>query len=98
MRDAIFTLTGAGTWVGKSADLATDPLTIQEDWQVIAQAIMVCDIGAKGPGCPHSHQMTPQAFRFYHGDESPWEECIKDAGFDHWTPHYKPPQGRDHEW
>ena len=29
-RDATFTLTGAGTWVGKSAYLATDPFTIQE--------------------------------------------------------------------
>ena len=29
-RDATFTLTGAGTWVGKPAYLATDPLTIQE--------------------------------------------------------------------
>ena len=29
-RDATFTLTGAGTWVGKLAHLATNPLTIQE--------------------------------------------------------------------
>ena len=28
-RDTAFTLTGAGTWVGKPAYLATDPLTIQ---------------------------------------------------------------------
>ena len=30
VRDAAFTLTGAGTWVGKPAYLATDTLTIQE--------------------------------------------------------------------
>ena len=36
VRDATFPLTGAGTWVGKLAHLATDPLSIQEDWQVIA--------------------------------------------------------------
>ena len=30
VRDATFTLTGAGTLVGKPAYLATDPLTIQE--------------------------------------------------------------------
>ena len=30
VRDAMFTLTRAGTWVGKLAYLATDPLTIQE--------------------------------------------------------------------
>ena len=29
MRDATFTLTGAGTWVGKSAHLPANPLTIQ---------------------------------------------------------------------
>ena len=29
-RDAAFILTGAGTWVGKQAYLAADPLTIQE--------------------------------------------------------------------
>ena len=29
-RDAAFLLTGAGTWVGKSAYLTTDPMTIQE--------------------------------------------------------------------
>ena len=29
-RDTAFVLTGAGTWVGKPAYLATDPLTIQK--------------------------------------------------------------------
>ena len=30
--DVTFTLTGAGTWIGKMAHLATNPLTIQEGW------------------------------------------------------------------
>ena len=38
-RDAAFLLTGAGMWVGKSAYLATDPMTIQEGKGTIAQAI-----------------------------------------------------------
>ena len=38
-RDAAFLLTGAGTWVGKSAYLAADPMTIQEGKRAIAQAI-----------------------------------------------------------
>ena len=38
-RDATFLLTGAGTWVGKSAYLAVDPMTIQEGKRAIAQAI-----------------------------------------------------------
>ena len=35
-RDATFLLTGAGMWVGKSAYLAADPMTIQEGRRVIA--------------------------------------------------------------
>ena len=35
-RDAALLLTGAGTWVGKLAYLATDPVTIQEGKRVIA--------------------------------------------------------------
>ena len=39
-RDATFLLTGAGTWVGKLAYLATDPMTIQEGKRAIAQAVL----------------------------------------------------------
>ena len=35
-RDATFLLTGAGMWVGKSACLAADPMTIQEGRRAIA--------------------------------------------------------------
>ena len=64
---------------------------------MIAHAIMECWIGSRGPGCPRSHPTTPQAFRFYHGDESPQEKCFEDISFDHWPPHHKLLQGRDHE-
>ena len=58
---------------------------------------MECRIGTRGPGCPCSCLTTPQPFRFYCGDESPKEECIKDPSFDHWSPtHCKPLPGRDH--
>ena len=50
-RDTTFVLTGVGTWVGKPAYLATDPLTIQEGHQESAQAITECQIKARGPGC-----------------------------------------------
>ena len=96
-RDATFTLTGAGTWVGKLAHLAANPLTIWEGQWVITQAITKCWIGARGPGHPCSHLTTPQPFRFYCGDESFQEKCIKDATFDHWPPLHKPLWGRDHE-
>ena len=97
VRDTIFTLTGAGTWVGKLAHLAADPLTIQEGWRVIAQAITECWIEARGPGHQCPHPTTPKAFRFSHGDESPQKECNEDTGFDPQPPHHKLPWGRDHE-
>ena len=41
-RDAAFLLTGVGTWVGKPAYLAADPITFQEGQQAIVQAITDC--------------------------------------------------------
>ena len=38
--------------VGKPAYHATDPLTIQEAWQMIAQAVTECQIEVRGPGQP----------------------------------------------
>ena len=42
--------TGTGTWVGKPACLAADPLTIQEGQQEIAWAITECWIKVRGLG------------------------------------------------
>ena len=39
VRDAAFFLTGAGTWVGKSAYLIANPMTIPEGKRAIAQAV-----------------------------------------------------------
>ena len=58
-RDTAFTLTGAGTLVGKPAYLLTDPLTIQEGQSTIIQAITECQIEMRGPGWPCSHPLTP---------------------------------------
>ena len=52
-RDTTFLLTGAGTWVGKSAYLTADAMTIQESRRAIAQAISDCQVKVRGPGCPH---------------------------------------------
>ena len=41
-RDAAFLLKSAGTWVGKSAYLTADPMTIQQGKRAIAQAISDC--------------------------------------------------------
>ena len=51
-RDAAFLLTGAGTWVGKLAYLATTPMTLQEGKRAITQAVSDHRVKARGPGHP----------------------------------------------
>ena len=63
-RDATFLLTGAGTWVGKLAYLAADPVTIQESKRAIAQAISDHRVKARGPGYPHVNMPAQQPFQF----------------------------------
>ena len=72
--DTTFVHTGAGTWVGKPAYLAMDPLTIQQGGQEIAQAITKCWIKARGPGHPHVNLPTPQPFRFNRQEDSPQKD------------------------
>ena len=47
-RNAAFLLTGACTWVGKSAYLTTDPMTIKEGRRAIAQAVSDNQVKARG--------------------------------------------------
>ena len=63
-RDTMFLLTGAGTWVGKSAYLTANPMTIQEGRRAIAQAISDNRVKARGPGCPRVYQLAQQPFKF----------------------------------
>ena len=63
-RDAAFLLTGAGMWVGKSAYLTTDPMTIQEGRRAIAQAISDNRVKARGPGWPRVNLLAQQPFKF----------------------------------
>ena len=64
VRDAAFLLTGAGTWVGKSAYLTTNPMTIQEGRRTIAQAILDNRVKARGPGHPWINPQAHQPFKF----------------------------------
>ena len=82
-RDAAFMLTWVGTWVGKPAYRATDPLTILEGWWEITWAITKCQIKARGPGCPCVNPWTPQPFRFDHLGDSPQKDTPRDANSDH---------------
>ena len=53
VRDATFLLTGAGMWVGKSAYLTTNPVTIPEGKRAIAQAVSDNRVKERGLGHPH---------------------------------------------
>ena len=63
-RDAAFLLTGAGMWVGKSAYLTANPVTIQEGRRAIAQAISDNRVKARGPGHPQVNLLAQQPFKF----------------------------------
>ena len=95
-RGAAFMLTGVGTGVGKPAYLATDPLTIQEGCQEIAQAITKCQIKARGPGHPHVNPLSPQPFRFDQQGDSPQRDIPGDANSDHKLLPYPPLRGQNH--
>ena len=62
-RDTTFLLTGAGTWVGKSAYLTADPMTIQKGRRAIAQAILENRVKVRGPGCPRVNLPAQQPFK-----------------------------------
>ena len=64
VRDAAFLLTGAGTWVGKSAYLTADPMTLQEGERAITWAILDNKVKARGPGHPQVNLLAQLPFRF----------------------------------
>ena len=72
---------GSGTWVGKPAYLDTDPLTIQEGQQAIAQAITICQIMARGLGHLHMNLSTPQPFRYDCPRNSPQKDSPRSCRF-----------------
>ena len=95
-RDATFMLTGVGTWVGKATFLAADPLTIQEGWWEIAQAMTKCQIRARGPRHAHVNPLTPEPFRFDWWVDSPQRDIPRDANSDHKLLPQQPSMGQNH--
>ena len=88
-RGIAFLLTGVGIWVGKSTYLTTDPTTIQEGRQAIAQAIMDCQVKAMGPGHPCVNLLAQQPFRFDPPKGSPMKDASWDGGSNHQpSPHW----------
>ena len=78
-RDTAFLLMGAGTWVGKSAYLTTDPMTLQEGKRFITQAVSDHRVKARGPGCPRVNPLAQQPFRF--NTSRTIERCINTLWF-----------------
>ena len=78
-RDSTFLLTGAGTWVGKSAYLTADPMMLQEGrtWAVSDHRVK-----ARGPGCPQVNLPAQQPFRFSTSRTSPPGDALAHYGSD----------------
>ena len=70
-RDATFLLTGAGAWLGKSAYLTADPMTLQEGKRAIAHAVSDHGVKARGLGCPRVNLPAQPPFRFNTSRASP---------------------------
>ena len=81
-RDAAFLLTGAGTRVGKSAYLTTDPMTIPEDKRAITQAVSENRVKERGPGHPWVNLPAQQPFKFNTQGISPPKDVSRDYSSD----------------
>ena len=81
-RDAVFLLTGAGTWVGKSAYLTTDPMMLQEGKRAKTQAILDHRVKARGPGHPRVNPLAQPPFRFDTSRTSPPGDLLANHGSD----------------
>ena len=94
-RDATFLLTGAGTWVGKSAYLTADPMTIQEGKRAIAQAVLDNRVKARGPRCPHVNLLAQQPFWFNALRTSPPKDVSGDCSSDYPQSPCQPSRGKN---
>ena len=81
-RDVTFLLTGAGMWVGKSAYLTTDPVTIQEGKKAISQDLSENRVKVRGPGCLRVNLQAQQPFKFNTQGISPPKDVSRDYGSD----------------
>ena len=93
-RDAAFLLTGAGTWVGKSAYLTANPMTIQEGRRTIAKAVLDNRVKARGPGCPQFNLLAQQPFKFNTPRASPPGDVFIHCSSDDEQPPQWPSRGQ----
>ena len=79
-RDAAFLLTSAGAWVGKSAYLTANPMTLQEGKRAIAHAVSDHGVKARGPGHPQVNLPVQPPFRFNTSKASPPGDWVSTRG------------------
>ena len=88
-RDAAFLLTGAGTWVGRSAYLTANPMTLQEGQRAITHAVSDQGVNARGLGHPRVNPPAQLPFRFNTLRASPpGDWCACEVPEDRQTPHW----------
>ena len=88
-RDATFLLTGAGTWVGKSAYLTANPMMLQEGKRAITPAVSDHRVKAREPGCPRVNLPAQQPVRFITSRTSPPGDALA---------HYSSDEGQTPRW
>ena len=96
-RDATFTLSGIIAWVGKQAQISTKPISLANDRQLIAQAIIKGHIEPRGPGHPWSTPPASMPFNFHNQDMSPWPANFP-ANAEWWEVPQLGPQVGQQEW
>ena len=79
-RDAAFL---CSKWVGKSAYLTADPMTIPEGKRAIAQAVSDNRVKARGSGHPHVNLPVQQPFQFNAQRVSPPKYVSGDCSSDY---------------
>ena len=77
VQDAMFTLSGALSWVGKEAQLTTNPLNLWEGRWLIAQTDTKGCIEARGPKHPCSWLPVSPPFGFHSHAGYPQEERLQ---------------------
>ena len=95
-RDAAFLRTGAGVWVGKSAYLTANPMTLQDGKRAITQAISDHRVKARGPGHPRVNLPVQQPFRFNTSRTSPPGDMSAHYSSDKGLTLQQPSQGQGH--
>ena len=103
--DAMFTLSGAISWVGKQAQLNVNVGSLGEGWQLIAQAFTECCSEPRGPRHPCLILPASSPFSFYNEGKSLWgvrlptaAEWLEVPRHNHWASYHEKGQILQCSW